>query len=143
VSNTTGQRLSPEPQSELTAVPRPPAAAFVLGAVLIAMIGGSIAILFLFNHSSLALALASVGIVVNLVGLGFLIYGNDRRIRLIIKFGVRAAELMRASDKAPAELLQLEKALLRLRAYDQALEISRWRVRDLGEPKSKPDSAGE
>lgn len=135
-----------EPQSELgpASALRPPASAFALGAVLIAMIGGSIAILFLFNRSSFALGLASVGIAVSLVGLIFLIYGNSKRTRLIIEFSTHAAELMTAlryaddyryRQRAFARLRELQRALLILHANDEALKISRWVVRYARQPR--------
>ena len=132
------QASAPESQSELSHAPRPPAIAFILGAVLIAIMGASIAILFLFSQSSWALGLASTGIAASLVGLGFLVYGNNRRIQLISEFSMRAAALMVAFEdvtdtkilnRALTRLRELEKALLILQANDEALKISQWRLR--------------
>ena len=148
---------------------RPRATAYVLGALLIAIIGSATAILslipsknivirpanhhgapFVVTHASVWLAAS--GLAFGLIGLMSLVYGNTRRVRLIYDFTASAAELtavlMRIRPEQrdrgdldndadqPAEdyrrnqyikrLNDYKEALLKLGAYEHALQVSRW-----------------
>ena len=95
-------------------------------------------------------ALAAVAVVFGLVGLISLVSGNTRRIRLIYEFVASAVEAAaqleqdalqeddsyeRAVSRRASiieELSGYEKALLRLGAYEQALQVSRLIARNGG-----------
>lgn len=126
-------------QARPVLVYRAPATAFATGIGLIAIIGGSIAILFLFSRSQLALGLAGVGIAAGVFGLITLVYGNWRRFQLIFEFTTRASEIMAWLDRLdddqegpPRRAVNLlenyEDALTRLAAYDQASWISEYLI---------------
>lgn len=76
------------------------------------------------------------------MGLIFLASGNTRRLRLIYEFTASAAELAAVLARLPerggseeenyrryqisVELSNYKNALLKLGAYEQALQVSRW-----------------
>ena len=75
-----------------------------------------------------------------LLGLKCLVSGNARRLRLIYEFTTSAYELTASlvkGEKQPnrqdaiENLSDYENALLRLGAYDQALQVSKWIVQPL------------
>ena len=95
--------------------------------------------------------LATIGLAFGLIGLMFLVSGNTRRLRLIYEFTASAAELTAVLAQMPdeprdvgeednrqrrrqedrrrdriARLGSYENALLKLGAYEQALQVSRW-----------------
>jgi hypothetical protein len=129
---------------------RPRVTAYVLGVLLIAIIGSSIAMLFLIRHSkymfrlssihgvhstfsvSASVIAAAIGVIFGLWGLKCLISGNARRLRLIYEFSASAVELAAALAEgeesrslAIENLSDYEKALVQLGAYQQALQVSR------------------
>jgi hypothetical protein len=153
---------------ELDILPaRPQATAFILGAVLIAITGGAVAMLFLVRHSKVMFSLsrigahsnfsipgstiaAAIGIIFGLLGLKCLVSGNALRLRLIYGFTTSAYELTASLVKREVnpnlrlkvieDLSDYECALLRLGAYDQALQVSRWIVLCGGRShKHRPD----
>jgi hypothetical protein len=129
---------------------RPRATAYVLGVVLTAIIGSATAILFVIPSRNLVFRrvdgttfvvthaniwLAAIGLVFGLIGLIFLVSGNTRRLRLIYEFIASAAELTavlaqeedyRRYHQISVELSNYKNALLKLGAYEQALQVSRW-----------------
>jgi hypothetical protein len=160
-SPLTGPRFNPleEPIPQA----RPRATAYVLGVLLIVIIGSATAILFVTPSKNLAFSkangttfvvthvniwLAAIGLAFGLIGLIFLVSGNTRRLRLIYEFTASAAELTAVLVQMPAERRALEEehrrqedyrrhqyiarlgsyenALLKLGAYEQALQVSRW-----------------
>jgi hypothetical protein len=149
---TDPSRAGPSPELQLLSIPpaRPRATAFVLGIALIAIVGVASTVAFLVPPSKLVFgpshfkvaastAVAVIGVVAGLVGLIFLFSGNIRRLRLIYEFSVSAAELtatVTEEGKFQADfdhreqvkewLGDYEKALLRLGAYEQALQVSEW-----------------
>jgi hypothetical protein len=100
--------------------------------------------------------LAAIGLAFGLIGLMFLISGNTRRLRLIYEFTASGAELTAVLERMPEErrsrrdfdedegyfkyreqerrrwhlymnqLGDYESALLKLGAYEHALQVSRW-----------------
>lgn len=149
---------------------RPQATAFILGALLIAIIGGAVAMLFLVRHSQFMFRLSSIGVnsnfslsgstvaaaigvIFGLLGLKCLVSGNAKRLRLIYEFTTSAYELTASLVKGGEEqpdrydaienLSDYECALLRLGAYDQALQVSRWIVLSGGRTHiHRPNYAG-
>ena len=80
---------------------------------------------------------AAIGVIVGLLGLWSLVSGNTKRLRLIYQFAASAAELTASLgegrehlDRAEVmeNLSDYECALLRLGAYEQALQVSHWIV---------------
>jgi len=80
---------------------------------------------------------AAIGVIVGLFGLWSLVSGNTKRLRLIYQFTASAAELTASlaegradvdRDEAMENLSDYECALLRLSAYEQALQVSHWMV---------------
>ena len=79
-------------QQEPISAGRPPATSFVLGIILIAIIGAGISSLFLFTHNVGLLASAIIAIVIGSAGLFSLVWGNIKRVRLIRDLSVYAAK---------------------------------------------------
>lgn len=132
----------------------PRATAFVSSIVLIAIVGSASAIAFLAPRSNVVFrlphnirvasstGLAAIGVIAGLIGLIFLVSGNIRRLRLIYEFTAQATELAAAlteesgsqeGQERPlfvdrrlviAQLGDYENALLRLGAYEHALQVS-------------------
>lgn len=129
--------------------------AYILGALLIAITGSAVAMLFLIHHSKHVFRLSSIhgvhsnfsvpasaiaaaiGVIFGLWGLKCLISGNTRRLRQIYVFTASAAQLTASLASGEKELdreLAIENlrdyecALVRLGAYEQALQVSRWIV---------------
>jgi hypothetical protein len=129
---------------------RPHATAYVLGVLLIAIIGSATAMLFVIPSKNLVFRradgttfvvthaniwLAAIGLAFGLIGLIFLVSGNTRRLRLIYEFTGSAAELTAVlarrrdfgeDDNRRHQLADYKNALLKLGAYEQALQVSRW-----------------
>jgi hypothetical protein len=112
---------------------RPRATSFVLGIMLIAIIGAAISSLLLFTHSVGLLASAIIAIAVGLVGLFYLVWGNIQRARLIYDSSAAVAEMEAYLKENPSkreeilrELHDYEAALLEVSAYELALQISRF-----------------
>jgi hypothetical protein len=156
----TGESVDPLEESIPQARPR--ATAYVLGVLLIAIIGIATATLFLIPSKNLVIKpgnhqpsfvvthasiwLGAIGLTFGLIGLISLIYGNTRRLRLIYEFTASAAELtvvlirMRAERRDLDDDEDLRKrrhqymnrlndykdALLKLGAYEHAMQVSRW-----------------
>jgi len=142
---------------------RPQATAFILGVLLIALTGGAVVMLFLVRHSKFifqfsnfgvpgSTVAAAIGVIFGLLGLKSLVSGNACRLRLIYKFTTSAYELTASLAKGEERLNRLhaienlsdyENALLRLGAYEQALQVSRWIVFSGGRSHiDKPDYQG-
>jgi hypothetical protein len=102
---------------------------------------------------------AAIGLIAGLVGFIFLVHGNVKRTRLIYEFSASAvaltawmveqnapqedAELARESRESDRwnvieELSDYENALLRLGAYEQALQVSQWIAQIGGRPPHGP-----
>jgi hypothetical protein len=130
---------------------RPRATAYALGVLLIAIIGSAIAILFVIPSRDLVFRrvdgttfvvthaniwLATIGLAFGLIALIFLVSGNTRRLRLIYEFTASAAELTAELaqeefgeedyNQKREDLRNYKNALLKLGAYEQALQVSRW-----------------
>jgi len=140
-------RADPSPELQLLSIPpaRPRATAYVLGIALIAIVGVASTVAFLVpprgpSHFNVAAstAVAVIGAIAGLVGLIFLFSGNIRRLRLIYEFTTSAAELT-ATQYQPEHLEDsggrewvikvlgdYENALLRLGAYEHAVQVSEW-----------------
>jgi hypothetical protein len=118
--------------------PSVPGTAFVIGIALLAVAGGSIAVLLLFTKP-LAFYLAGLGLAASVSGLLSLIYGNWQRIHLIQELTLRAEELIASLDRGSPnravgygilrQLADYRDALLRLTVYDQASRISEYITR--------------
>jgi hypothetical protein len=129
--------------------------------LLIAITGSAIAMLFLIHHSKHVFRLSSIhgvhsnfsvpasavaaaiGVIFGLWGLKCLISGNTRRLRQIFVFTASAAELTASlaageeqldRDLVIENLHDYECALVKLGAYEQALQVSRWIVLSGGRP---------
>ena len=150
---TDSSRAGPSPELQLLSIPpaRPRATAYVLGIALIAIVAVAATVAFLVSPSKLVFgpshfkvaastAVAVIGVVAGLVGLIFLFSGNIRRLRLIYEFTASAAELTTAEtesrledsedsnrrERVIAHMADYEGALLRLGAYEHALQVSEW-----------------
>lgn len=140
----------PSEQEPISAA-RPRATSFVLGIVLIAIIGAAISSLFLFTHSVGLFASALIAIAVGLAGLFSLAWGNIERARLIYDFSASAAEKRAYLEKNVAdpaerdrilsELHDYEAALSEVSAYKEASQISRTIADVGGLPPSESPSA--
>lgn len=122
---------------------RPPMTSFVLGIVLIAIIGAAISSLFLFTHSVGLLASAFIAIVIGLAGLFSLVWGNIQRVRLIRDLGASAAKKEaclknNSGDRAEIlkELRDYEEALRDVRADKQASQITQFVWDEVSKPPS-------
>ena len=148
--NSRGTDLRFNPLEEPVPQARPRATAYLLGVLLIAIIGSAIAILFVIPSRHLVIRrvdgttfvvphiniwLAAIGLALGLVALIFLVSGNTRRLRLIYEFTASAAELTADLareefggnyDQKLEDLSNYKNALLKLGAYEQALQVSRW-----------------
>jgi hypothetical protein len=126
---------------------RPPANAFILGGIEVAIIATAIVMLFVYPSSTLVLVLGSIGAAAGVLGLISLVWGNRRRITVIYDSVVIANAIMNPvraghfglSFQDQIRLQQYERALLRVGAYKEAFEI-----RDFieGRETSGPDGSG-
>jgi hypothetical protein len=128
----------------------PPASAFILGTIEVAIIAAAIVILFVFPSSTLVLVLGSIGAAAGLLGLISLIWGNKKRITVIYDSVVLANRIMssviaRDSNLRFEDLIGLrryERALRRVGAYEEAFEIGDFIEERINRDASGPGETG-
>ena len=122
---------------------RPPTTSFVLGIVLIAIIGAAISSLFLFTIASAFSPPHSLQLSLVWRGSFPLVWGNIQRVRLIRDLGASAAKKEaclknNSGDRAEIlkELRDYEEALRDVRADKQASQITQFVWDEVSKPPS-------